>query len=217
MKKNYLFPLLLAIAASVFLTSCGNKPPKPNPAQTEIKSAVRVNPYPRGTYEHFKFDSYPGTTRTWKNTALLAKANPSNTKVRIDLSSQRGFLLVNDEVAMDYRVSTGSSKHKTPTGDYKIIEKIREKRSNLYGKILDASGEVVHSDADTRKDTVPAGGSFRGASMPYWMRLTRTGIGMHQGNVNRRYASHGCIRTHYSAVPIVYSKTKIGTPVTVTN
>jgi lipoprotein-anchoring transpeptidase ErfK/SrfK len=217
MKKNYLFPLLLAIAASVFLTSCGNKPPKPNPAQTEIKSAVRVNPYPRGTYEHFKFDSYPGTTRTWKNTALLAKANPSNTKVRIDLSSQRGFLLVNDEVAMDYRVSTGSSRHKTPTGDYKIIEKIREKRSNLYGKILNASGAVVQSNADARKDTVPAGGSFRGASMPYWMRLTRTGIGMHQGNVNRRYASHGCIRTHYSAVPIVYSKTKIGTPVTVTN
>jgi lipoprotein-anchoring transpeptidase ErfK/SrfK len=217
MKKNYLFPLLLAIAASVFLTSCGNKPPKPNPAQTEIKSAVRVNPYPRGTYEHFKFDSYPGTTRTWKNTALLAQANPSNTKVRIDLSSQRGFLLVNDEVAMDYRVSTGSSKHKTPTGDYKIIEKIREKRSNLYGKILNASGAVVQSNADARKDTVPAGGSFRGASMPYWMRLTRTGIGMHQGNVNRRYASHGCIRTHYSAVPIVYSKTKIGTPVTVTN
>ncbi|MEN8679400.1 MAG: L,D-transpeptidase [Akkermansiaceae bacterium] len=217
MKKNYLFPLLLAIAASVFLTSCGNKPPKPNPAQTEIKSAVRVNPYPRGTYEHFKFDSYPGTTRTWKNTALLAQANPSNTKVRIDLSSQRGFLLVNDEVAMDYRVSTGSSRHKTPTGDYKIIEKIREKRSNLYGKILNASGAVVQSNADARKDTVPAGGSFRGASMPYWMRLTRTGIGMHQGNVNRRYASHGCIRTHYSAVPIVYSKTKIGTPVTVTN
>jgi len=217
MKKNYLFPLLLAIAASVFLTSCGNKPPKPNPAQTEIKSAVRVNPYPRGTYEHFKLDSYPGTTRTWKNTALLAQANPSNTKVRIDLSSQRGFLLVNDEVAMDYRVSTGSSKHKTPTGDYKIIEKIREKRSNLYGEILNASGAVVQSNADARKDTVPAGGSFRGASMPYWMRLTRTGIGMHKGNVNRRYASHGCIRTHYSAVPIVYSKTKIGTPVTVTN
>ena len=118
---------------------------------------------------------------------------------------------------MDYRVSTGSSKHKTPTGDYKIIEKIREKRSNLYGKILNASGAVVQSNADARKDTVPAGGSFRGASMPYWMRLTRTGIGMHQGNVNRRYASHGCIRTHYSAVPIVYSKTKIGTPVTVTN
>jgi lipoprotein-anchoring transpeptidase ErfK/SrfK len=217
MKTNNLPPLLLAIATGAFLTSCGNKPPKPNPAQTEIKSALRANPYPRGTYEHFKLDSYPGTTRTWKNTALLAEANPSNTKVRINLSSQRGFLLVNDEVAMDYRVSTGSSRHKTPTGDYKIIEKIRQKRSNLYGKILDASGEVVHSDADTRKDMVPAGGSFRGASMPYWMRLTRTGIGMHQGKVNRRYASHGCIRTHYSAIPILYSKTKIGTPVTVTN
>ncbi len=216
MKKNCLFPLLTAIATSLFLSSCGNKPPTPNPDQTEIKTAKRVNPHPAGTYEHFKFDSYPGTTRTWKNSALLSRANSSNTKVRIDLSTQRGFLLVNDEIAMDYRVSTGSSRHKTPTGDYRIMEKIRDKRSNLYGVILNSSGSVVKSGADSRKHTVPAGGKFRGVSMPYWMRLTGSGIGMHQGNVNRRYASHGCIRTHYSAVPIVYSKTKVGTPVTVT-
>ena len=215
--KNYLFPLVLIIITSVLLNSCANNPPKANPDQTEIKSAIKVNPYPAGSYGHFKYDSYPDTTRTWKNTALLAKANPSMTKVHIDLSSQRGLLLVNDEVAIDYRVSTGSSKHQTPTGDYKIIEKLKEKRSNLHGKILDASGEVVESDADIRRDTIPDGGSFLGASMPYWMRLTYAGIGMHQGKVNRRYASHGCIRTHYSAVPIIYSKTAIGTPVSITN
>lgn len=215
MKANCLLPILLAASASLFLASCGNKTPTPNPEQTVIKPAKRVNPHPPGSYEHFKFDTYPGTTRTWKNSALLAQANSGNTSVRIDLATQRGFLLVNDQIAMDYRVSSGSSKHKTPAGEYRITEKIRDKRSNLYGKILNASGSVVKSNADARKHKVPSGGKFLGASMPYWMRLTGSGIGMHQGNVNSRYASHGCIRTHYSAVPIVYAKTKVGTPVSV--
>ncbi|MFT6862895.1 MAG: lipoprotein-anchoring transpeptidase ErfK/SrfK [Akkermansiaceae bacterium] len=215
MKIIRLLPLLVAASTSLFLASCGNKPPTPNPEQTVIKTAKIVNPYPAGSYEHFKFGSYPGTTRTWKNKAILEQANSSNTAVRIDLSTQRGFLMVGEQIAMDYRVSSGSSKHKTPTGDYKITEKLRAKRSNLYGKLLDASGTVVKTNADTRKHSVPLGGTFLGASMPYWMRLTRTGVGMHQGNVNSRYASHGCIRTHSSAVSTVYAKTKIGTPVSV--
>ncbi len=211
---------ILILCASFALTSCSNLPkfggpPKPNPQQTEIKKAGYVNPHPAGTYAHFKARSYPGTTRTWKNNSLLARANPSNTNVKIDLSMQRGFLMVGDQVAMDYRISSGSSKHKTPTGKYRITEKIKDKRSNLYGKILNSSGSVVKSNADSRKDKVPPGGKFLGAPMAHWMRLTNTGIGMHKGNVNRRFASHGCIRTHYSAVPIVYSKTRVGTPVTI--
>lgn len=202
---------------SLFLASCSiNRPvPKVNPAQKSIQSAQKVNPHPPGSYEHFKFGSYPGTTRAWKNSPLLAVADSSNTQVKIDLSTQRGFLMVGDQIAMDYRVSTGREKYKTPTGIYRITEKIKDKRSNLYGKILDADGKVVKSDADSREDEIPEGGKFLGAPMPYWMRLTNTGIGMHEGNVNRRYASHGCIRTHASAVPIVFGKTKVGTPVTI--
>jgi lipoprotein-anchoring transpeptidase ErfK/SrfK len=209
------FPRPILFLLVLLVASCGTKRPTPNPEQTSIKAAEKVNPHPRGSYAHFTFDRYPGTTRTWKNEPLLAQGNPSNTRVRIDLATQRGFLFVNDQLAMDYRISSGSSRHATPPGDYEIIEKIRRKRSNLYGKILDREGKVVKTDADARTDTIPEGGKFLGASMPYWMRLTRTGIGMHQGDVGRRYASHGCIRTHSSAVPIVYAKTKIGTPVTV--
>ncbi len=215
--------LILALSGLSFaLTSCGGLslgrlggPPKPNPNQTEVAKAGYVNPHPPGSYAHFKAGSYPGTTRTWKDTALLAQANSSNTKVKIDISMQRGFLMVGDQVAMDYRVSTGRSTHKTPPGSYRITEKIKDKRSNLYGKIVNSSGGVVKSGADSRKHKVPPGGKFVGAPMLYWMRLTNTGIGMHKGNVNRRYASHGCIRTHYGAVPIVYSKTRVGTPVSI--
>jgi lipoprotein-anchoring transpeptidase ErfK/SrfK len=209
--------LIVPLSLVATLTSCSTKPPAPNPSQTKIPTAGIVNPHPPGSYAHFTYKPYPGTTKTWKNNSLLAKANSSNTSVRIDLSKQRGFLLVNGQIAMDYRISSGNSRHRTPAGSYRIIEKIRTKRSNLYGKVLNAEGKIVKTDADARKDAVPEGGSFLGASMPYWMRLTGNGIGMHQGNVNRRYASHGCIRTHYSAVPIVFAKTRVGTPVSVIN
>lgn len=212
------FPLnllsLLMAACAALLTSCGSQAPKPNPQQTVIKAAQKVNPFPPGSYEHFTFDTYPYTIRTWKNQALLSQATPSNTSIRIDLSKQRGILFVNDRIAMDYRISSGSSKYKTPTGEYTILEKLRDKRSNRYGKMYDSEGKVVDSDAKS-SDPVPEGGKFEGAAMPYWMRLTNTGVGMHQGKVGRRYASHGCIRTHYDAVPIVFKKTKIGTPVSV--
>jgi len=215
MKLIRLFPLLIGAGLGLLTPSC-SKNITANPNQTVIKDAIFVNPYPAGTYAHFKADNYPYTTKTWKNNAVLAKTNSSNSRVKIDLSQQRGFLMLGDQIAMDYRVSTGSSRHRTPTGNYRIIEKIKKKRSNLYGRILNSAGKTVKSGADSRKHSVPAGGKFLGASMPYWMRLTGSGIGMHQGNVNRRYASHGCIRTHYSAVPIVYSKTRVGTRVNVT-
>ena len=161
MKSPLSLLTLLVALATLTLSSCSStkKAPAPNPEQKVIKSAQKVNPHPSGSYEHFKFESYPYTS-SWKNNEVLAKANPSNTSVKIDLSMQRGFLMVGDQIAMDYRVSTGSSSHKTPTGNYKITEKIKDKRSNLYGKVLNSSGGVVKSNADSRKDKVPAGGKF---------------------------------------------------------
>jgi len=217
MNSIFSLPIILTAFAALTLSSCSStkKSPTPNPDQKEIQTATKVNPHPAGSYEHFKFKNYPSTTRTWKSTELLAKANSSNTSVTIVLSMQRGFLMVGDQVAMDYRVSTGRSSHKTPSGSYTIIEKIKDKRSNLYGDMLNASGAVVKSNADKRKDQVPEGGEFLGSGMSYWMRLTNAGVGMHKGNVNSRYASHGCIRSHYGAVPIVFSKSRIGTPVSI--
>ena len=147
---------------------------------------------------------------------MLAKTNASNSSIHIDLSDQRGYLMNGTELAMDYPVATGTSKHPTPTGNFRILEKIKsDKRSNAYGKIYDAEGNVVNSDADSRKDPIPEGGKFVGAAMPYWMRLTGDGIGMHRGRVPRRPASHGCIRTYSKVVPIVYAKTRVGTRVSI--
>jgi len=217
MPSSPLLAITLALFSGVFFSSCNTFAPSPEPAKPAVTpKAEFVNPHPPGTYAHFKAGKYPGTTRTWKNESLLARATPANSRVKIDISDQRGFLMVGDEVAMDYRVSTGRrNKHDTPVGQFKITEKIKDKRSNLYGTIYDAAGKRVKGNADSRKDKVPPGGKFQGAPMLYWMRLTNDGIGMHKGNVNNRYASHGCIRSHYSAVPIVFSKTRVGTKVSI--
>lgn len=207
--------LLALLALLPLLTNCAGTH-TPNPNQKTIAQADFINPHAAGTYEHFLADpSYPNNQKVWTDQSVLVSANPSNTKVIIDISLQRGFLMVGDQIAMDYRVSTGSSSHPTPTGNFTIIEKIQDKRSNLYGTIYDSSGDAVKYNADTRKHSVPEGGKYVGAAMFYWMRLTNGGVGMHKGVVGSRNASHGCIRSYSEAVPIVYSKVKVGTPVSV--
>ncbi len=184
----------------------------------EAPKAVWVNPHTPGTYKHFKAEkSYPKTWKTYKNASLLARTNSSNSWVKINLKLQRAFLMNGNQVAMDYPISSGRKKYPTPTGSFRIMEKIKDKRSNLYGKVLNANGGVVKSNADSRKDSIPAGGSFRGASMPNWMRLTGDGVGMHTGRVPRYPASHGCIRTPKAITPIVFSKVRTGTKVIISS
>lgn len=205
--------ILLSFALALLISSCATPPPAP---PTQAAKPVFKNPHPPGTYAHFKAEpSYPKTSNSYRNHEVLARTNAENSRIVISLPLQRAFLMNGDEVAIDYAVSTGTSTHPTPPGNYKILEKIVDKRSNLYGKIYDADGNVHKSDASSRTDTVPEGGKFVGAAMPYWMRLTWSGIGMHVGRVPRYPASHACIRGQSHIVPIIYSKVKIGTPVTI--
>ncbi|MBT8044144.1 MAG: L,D-transpeptidase [Verrucomicrobiae bacterium] len=211
-----LITLAAAILAACIFSSCGS-PGTPNPNQVRPLKAVHVNPFEAGTYAHFRAQKgYPRNYGVWRNEAVLARTNASNSSIRIDLSAQRGYLMNGKELAMDYPVATGRSKYPTPTGNYRILEKIQsDKRSNTYGRIYDAEGNLVKSNADSRTDPIPEGGKFVGAAMPYWMRLTWDGVGMHKGNVPRYPASHGCIRTYYKAVSTVFSKVRVGTRVSI--
>ena len=207
----------VALAVAV-LASCGGDPeivlgPNGKPIGPDGQP---YNPYPPGTYEHFTAEAdYPKHSRVWKNDQLLPLTTPENSRLVISVAKQRGFLMKGDEVVIDYPVSTGRRSHPTPKGQYTILEKLADKSSNAYGRIYDAEGNVVNSDADSRKDTVPEGGKFVGAPMPYWMRLTWDGVGHHVGNVPRYPASHACIRGPRAVMPIVFRKTKVGTPVSV--
>ncbi|QGP80962.1 L,D-transpeptidase family protein [Sphingobium sp. CAP-1] len=85
-------------------------------------------------------------------------------------------------------VSTGMKGHRTPTGDYPILQKRQWHRSNLYSN----------------------------APMPYMQRLTWTGIALHAGHNPGYPASHGCIRLPYAFARDLFALTKMGTLVEVT-
>lgn len=157
------------------------------------------------------------TLAVWKNHQLLPATNAENSSIFINLATQRGFLMNGDDIAMDYPICSGTRSRPTPPGTYYILEKIVDKRSNLYGRIYDADGKLVNGDADATSDPIPEGGRFEGAPMRYWMRMTNDGVGHHVGPMprSRRPSSHACVRGPSATIPIVFSKVKPGTRIIV--
>ena len=136
--------------------------------------------------------------------------------IRISLKDQIAeFERGGREIGWCY-VATGKEGHGTKDGSYKITEKIVDKHSNRYGWIEDEFGNVVDGAARF-SDKVPPGMIYVPAPMPYWMRLTSYGVGMHGGLIPEpgKPASHGCIRLPKEFVPILFDVVVVGTPVTI--
>ncbi|MDP4624723.1 MAG: L,D-transpeptidase family protein [Akkermansiaceae bacterium] len=137
--------------------------------------------------------------------------------VSIDLGEQIATIKRGDrEIGWSF-VAAGKEGRGTPAGTYYITEKIVDKYSNRYGWIENELGETIDNDASPG-DYVPPGAVYKPAPMPYWMRLTDYGIGMHVGNIPQpgEPASHGCIRMPKEFVPTLYDKVKVGTRVRIT-
>lgn len=156
---------------------------------------------------------YPRTMEVFRDYRLLSKATPETSKIKVDLSDQRTQLLVGDQVALDAPCCTGRPGKATPTGTFPIKEKIQDKQSNIFGSIY-RGGVKVHGG-----DRRSYGGSFDkfvGASLPYWMRLTDDGIGIHGSkSIHRSPRSNGCIRMPEEPLKVIYSKVSPGTKVLV--
>jgi hypothetical protein len=111
-------------------------------------------------------------------------------------------------------ISSGREGFDTPSGNFKIMQKNLNHASNLYGDYVDAAGNVVAKDVDVKKDPRPPGTTFRGAPMPYFMRVV-DGVGMHQGFLPGVPDSHGCIRMPEKMARLYWDNAPLGTPVTV--
>ena len=99
--------------------------------------------------------------------------------VEIDLREQRAYLLRFGRMIMESPISSGRQNYETPAGRFQVIEKERDHRSNLYGKIVDSQGRTIVANADVDMP-LPEGGRFVNAPMPYFIRF-EGGIGMHAG------------------------------------
>jgi hypothetical protein len=101
--------------------------------------------------------------------------------VTIDLSKQLAWV-VQDGVLIDTcAVSTGRAGYNTPAGRYVITDKHRHWTSTLYH-----------------------------CSMPFFMRLNCSAIGLHSGYVTGRPASHGCIRLPYEKAEKFFEICRVG-------
>lgn len=137
--------------------------------------------------------------------------------ISISLAEQKASIYRGGDKAGWTYVATGTASHPSPRGTFAVQEKIVDKRSNKYGVIVDADGDVIDSDATAGRGSIPSGGRFVGASMPYWMRITSWGVGMHAGPIPNpgSPASHGCIRLPHEMARTLFTLVKIGTPVTI--
>ncbi len=137
--------------------------------------------------EHSEFTQLMNYPRTLKTWKDEEKLGTEGPRhVVIDLAIQRGFFIINDEVVMDFPVCTGTKHKPTPRGTFRITQKNVDHVSNIYD--------------------VP---------MPYFMRLTNYGIGLHVGDVFRSPASHGCIRMTREACVPLYHNAPSGTRVVI--
>ena len=139
-------------------------------------------------------------------------------KLRIDISlaSSTAQLLTEDgAVLAEMDVSPGVPGHETPVGKFRVKEKLPVKRSNLYGQYVHPdSREVVVARAWEHKGPRPEGTVYQGIAMPFWLRVTDDGVGIHVGGFNRgQPSSHGCVRCPEEPQQFFWEKCRVGTPV----
>ena len=149
----------------------------------------------------------------WQGDALTGPA-----ALKIQLDEQKAYIYRGGQSAGWTYLASGTASHKTPNGTFTVMEKKQQKSSNTYGVIVSSAGEVVDWDAKSGRERIPAGGRFVGAPMPYWMRLTSYGIGMHAGPIPHPGlpASHGCIRLPEELAAKLFEVVDVGTKVTIT-
>ncbi|MBL9151884.1 MAG: L,D-transpeptidase family protein [Verrucomicrobiales bacterium] len=185
-------------------TTAGRK----QPFATSGNSQRVKSPAPAQVPQHYRF----------VDDDLLPELNPGNARIQIDLGEQRARIFRGNDLVIETQISTGKQGHNTPSGSYKILEKSQTKRSNLYGRWVDGkSGSILVSDGDSRKPPRSPNAEFVGTPMPYWLRITPGGVGMHVGYVPDFPASHGCIRVPQAMQPLIFEKVGVGTPVTITH
>lgn len=196
MRNTLLF--LCSLSFSLSIISCQWQPQPTATETVEIDSRV-----PRYTIQQELYDA----------------ASPEETSVEISIPELRATLLNGEnQVIFETDISTGIDGRETPTGTFRVLERIVDKRSNKYGQyVRKDTREVIVKKAWEHSGKIPEGCVYQGIAMPYWMRLTWYGVGMHVGKFERgKRSSFGCIRVPEAAQPFIYNKTKLGTKITIT-
>jgi lipoprotein-anchoring transpeptidase ErfK/SrfK len=145
--------------------------------------------------------------------ALTGVAMAQKTRVIINLSEQRVYLVERGKVILIAPIASGKPGWSTPTGNFAIISKDIDHRSRNFGSVVDGFGRIVILNA-TPATHVPAGFYYRPAPMPYYMEFSPA-IGMHSGYLPGYPASHGCVRIPGNIAGQFFQRVHVGTAVRV--
>jgi lipoprotein-anchoring transpeptidase ErfK/SrfK len=145
---------------------------------------------------------------TWK-----PDPNQPITKIVVHLKEQRVYVYQGEQLAASSPITTGKPGFETPKGKFTIVLKDIDHKSNRYGQIYDAHGQVVEPNASADMHVAP-GMVYDCAHMPYYLRLSSDdGVGFHAGYLPGYPASHGCIRLPHAFAELLYWNVAIETPV----
>jgi hypothetical protein len=191
------FSVTIALAA-LFLAAC--------------EDTQQTVPYLGGTYGAAPTTGGPppDSVSYWDGDNIGGKPT-----VKISLGEQRAYFYKNGMLVGISQLSTGREGLNTHPGHFSIIQKDVKHVSSEFGDYVDASGNVVVPNVAVNKDPKPPGTHFKGASMPFFMRIVG-GTGMHAGYLPGYPASHGCIRMPEFMAENFFKSVSLGTPVTIT-
>lgn len=107
----------------------------------------------------------------------------------VSLADQTLYAYNGQQLVAYSNISSGKPGHETPTGAFTVSEKDVDHHSSIYDN----------------------------ASMPFFMRLTDGGVGLHAGFIPGYPASHGCVRLPLGMARELYQHVESGTPVEITS
>ena len=149
----------------------------------------------------------PHTEVAYHVSAIRPK-NPDSVRVKVSLSQQAVYVMEGDQLLMAAATCVGLPEKPTPRGQFRITNKIADKRSNSYGFFVGPDGIVPGEAAH------PKPGRFVGYPMAYWCEFA-PGYGFHAGYVHPVPRTHGCLRLHQTVAPKFFALVKEGTPVSI--
>ncbi|QSR84268.1 L,D-transpeptidase [Methylacidimicrobium sp. B4] len=133
---------------------------------------------------------------------------PASRVVKVSLQSQAVYVLDGDRIIWAAATNVGKPGHPTPTGTYRVSQKLERKRSGSYGFWVNGS-RVIPTEGG---GSPGSGWRYVGYPMPYWVEFL-PGYGFHEGYVWAQPHTHGCLRLHGSTAGEFYRLVEVGTPV----
>ena len=133
--------------------------------------------------------------------------NPNAVRVKVSLSKQVVYVMEGSKPLLVAATNVGIPAKPTPTGNFTIERKEKDKRSGTYG---------FYKNGDT---VVPAEsghghGQYIGYPMAFWCEF-KPEYGFHQGYVWPVPRTHGCLRLHHAVAPKFFALVHVGTPVNI--